>query len=58
MFLDSKTTRDAYAFSKLPGQFGFAIEYTDSNGNLRYYEPDWVVQNDGKRLLAGRDKGS
>ena len=30
-------------FAKLPEQFGFAIEYTDSVGNLRYYEPDFVV---------------
>jgi hypothetical protein len=30
-------------FAKLPEQFGFAIEYTDSAGNLRYYEPDFVV---------------
>lgn len=27
----------------MPEQFGFAIEYTDSNNNLRYYEPDFVV---------------
>jgi hypothetical protein len=30
-------------FAKLPEQFGFAIEYTDSVGNLRYYEPGFVV---------------
>jgi type III restriction enzyme len=30
-------------FAKLPEQFGFAIEYTDSAGNLWYYEPDFVV---------------
>jgi type III restriction enzyme len=43
-FLDSSTTPDVQAFSKLPSQFGFAIEYTDSNGSFRYYEPDWVVR--------------
>lgn len=32
------------AFAKLPEQFGFAIEYTDAVGNLRYYEPDFVVR--------------
>jgi type III restriction enzyme len=34
---------DVQSFAKLPEQFGFAIEYTDSGGNLRYYEPDFVV---------------
>lgn len=34
---------DVIAFAKLPSQFGFAIEYTDSATNLRYYEPDFVV---------------
>jgi type III restriction enzyme len=34
---------DVQCFAKLPEQFGFAIEYTDSVGNLRYYEPDFVV---------------
>ncbi len=34
---------DVAAFAKLPEQFGFAIEYTDSNNNLRYYEPDFVA---------------
>ena len=34
---------DVQRFAKLPEQFGFAIEYTDSAGNLRYYEPDFVV---------------
>jgi hypothetical protein len=27
---------DVDRFAKLPEQFGFAIEYTDSNNNLRY----------------------
>jgi type III restriction enzyme len=34
---------DVQRSAKLPEQFGFAIEYTDSVGNLRYYEPDFVV---------------
>jgi type III restriction enzyme len=34
---------DVQAFAKLPAQFGFAIEYTDSAANLRYYEPDFVA---------------
>lgn len=34
---------DVQRFAKLPDQFGFAIEYTDNAGNLRYYEPDFVA---------------
>lgn len=34
---------DVLRFAKLPEQFGFAIEYTDGAGNLRYYEPDFAV---------------
>ena len=34
---------DVARFAKLPEQFGFAIEYTDNAGNLRYYEPDFVA---------------
>jgi len=40
---------DVRSFAKLPGQFGFTIEYTDSAANLRYYEPDFVAV-----LTAGR----
>jgi len=40
-FLDSAD--DVIRFAKLPEQFGFRIEYTDANGNLRYYEPDFVA---------------
>lgn len=44
--------RDLQCFSKLPSQFGFAIEYTDNATNLRYYEPDFVaVQDDGTHWL-------
>lgn len=34
---------DVDAFSTLPEQFGFAIEYTDTVSNLRYYQPDFVA---------------
>ena len=34
---------DVERFAKLPSRFGFAISYTDSAANLRYYEPDFVV---------------
>ncbi len=44
--------RDVVAFAKLPTQFGFTIEYTDSAGSLRYYEPDFVaVLDDGSHRL-------
>ena len=50
---------DVAAFAKLPSQFGFAIEYTDSAASLRYYEPDFVAVLDG-RLPAplDRDQGT
>lgn len=45
--------RDVDRFAKLPEQFGFAIEYTDSRNNLRYYEPDFVVvTNQGAHCLV------
>jgi type III restriction enzyme len=44
---------DVDRFAKLPEQFGFAIEYTDSGSNLRYYEPDFVVlTKDGIHYIA------
>ncbi len=33
------------SFAKLPQKFGFSIDYTDNAGNLRYYEPDFVVRS-------------
>ena len=44
---------DVDRFAKLPDLFGFAIEYTDSNNNLRYYEPDFVaVTTEGAHYLV------
>ncbi len=43
---------DVTSFAKLPSQFGFAIEYTDSKASLRYYEPDFVaILSDGVHWL-------
>ena len=43
---------DVASFAKLPGRFGFAIEYTDTATNLRYYEPDFVaVTGSGEHYL-------
>jgi type III restriction enzyme len=50
-FLDN--VPDVEAFSKLPEQFGFSIEYTDNAANLRYYYPDFVAQlENGERWLV------
>jgi type III restriction enzyme len=50
-FLESAP--DVTAFAKLPEQFGFRIEYTDTVGNLRYYEPDFVaLLADGTHTLV------
>jgi type III restriction enzyme len=44
--------RDVARFSKLPESFGFAVEYTDAVGNLRYYYPDFVgVLSSGEHYL-------
>jgi type III restriction enzyme len=43
-FLDNAP--DVVAFSKLPEQFGFAIEYVDNAANMRYYYPDFVARLD------------
>ena len=40
-FLDNAP--DVARFAKLPLQFGFAIPYADSHGNLRHYYPDFVL---------------
>jgi type III restriction enzyme len=44
---------DVERFAKLPDKFGFTIDYIDGSGNLRYYEPDFIViTEDGKRHLV------
>jgi len=49
--------KDVYAFSKLPLQFGFSIEYTDNNANLRYYYPDFVVRTEQGEMWLVETKG-
>ncbi len=46
-----QSAEDVTCFAKLPEQFGFAIEYTDAAGNLRYYEPDFVAVTEGGHHL-------
>lgn len=49
-FLDKAD--DVKSFSKIPQTYGFAIEYTDGNYNLRNYYPDFVaVDKDGAHWL-------
>src|SRR6266487_6569277 len=54
-FLES--AKDVVAFSKLPQQFGFSIEYTDNNANLRYYYPDFVVKTETSEMWLVETKG-
>src|SRR5205823_5966728 len=54
-FLES--TKDIIAFSKLPQQFGFSIEYTDNNADLRYYYPDFVVKTETEEMWLIETKG-
>ncbi len=48
-----QTAPEVEAFAKLPSQFQFSIEYSDSVGNLRYYHPDFVIRDvNGIHVLA------
>ena len=48
-----ENAEDVLRFAKLREQFGFAVEYTDSGGNLRYYEPDFVaLTSDGTQYIV------
>ncbi|RKZ66118.1 MAG: hypothetical protein DRQ99_10630 [Candidatus Parabeggiatoa sp. nov. 3] len=42
---------DIIAFAKLPQQFGFSIQYTDSRANIRHYYPDFVARQNGQHWL-------
>ncbi|MBP8944805.1 MAG: hypothetical protein KBG25_02700 [Paludibacteraceae bacterium] len=47
-FLDK--SEDVKAFAKLPAQFGFSIQYTDTRANIRNYFPDFIV-----KLITGEN---
>ncbi|MGB9760257.1 DEAD/DEAH box helicase family protein [Caldisericum sp.] len=49
-FLDS--VNDVKAFSKLVQKIGLFIEYRDSDGNLRYYYPDFIIRMEDKYVIA------
>lgn len=47
-----QSSEDVEAFAKLPEQFGFCIQYTDTLANIRHYYPDFVVKlSDNKHWL-------
>ncbi|MCI0637727.1 MAG: DEAD/DEAH box helicase family protein [Gemmataceae bacterium] len=52
-----RKAEDVPRFAKLPEQFNFVIEYTDAFGNLRYYEPDFVVVAEGGTHFLVETKG-
>ncbi len=52
-----ENAKDVVAFSKIPQQFGFSIEYTDNNANLRYYYPDFVVKTEADEMWLVETKG-
>lgn len=39
-----QAAEDVEAFAKLPQQFGFCIQYSDTQANIRHYYPDFVVR--------------
>lgn len=50
-FLDK--AEDITAFAKLPEQFGFSIQYTDTRANIRNYFPDFIaVSDDGTKWVV------
>lgn len=50
-FLDK--SEDVKAFAKIPDQFGFCIQYTDTLANIRNYFPDFVaIAKDGTRWIV------
>ena len=55
-FLD--VASDVTRFSKLPETFGFSIEYTDQNMNLRAYYPDFVAVDESGTHWLLETKGA
>jgi len=49
-FLDNSD--DVLTFTKLVPKIGFFMEYRDSNGNLRYYYPDFIIKMQDKYVIA------
>ncbi|MCS6821649.1 MAG: DEAD/DEAH box helicase family protein [Microscillaceae bacterium] len=63
-FLDK--AQDLKAFAKLPEQFGFFIQYTDTLANIRNYFPDfvavtnqetyWIIETKGREDIEVKQK--
>jgi len=51
------SANDVEAFAKLPEQFGFSIQYTDTLANLRHYYPDFVLRLKDKSHWLVETKG-
>jgi len=54
-FLDR--AEDVRAFSEIVPKVGFFVEYRDSDGNLRFYYPDFVVVTDKEGYVIIETKG-
>lgn len=48
---------DVISFAKLPQQFGFCIQYTDTRANIRHYYPDFVVKINDTEYWIVETKG-
>ncbi|TVL97718.1 MAG: hypothetical protein CV087_22075 [Candidatus Brocadia sp. WS118] len=48
---------DVLAFAKLPQQFGFCIQYTDTRANIRHYYPDFIVKVKADEFWVIETKG-
>jgi type III restriction enzyme len=48
---------DIKAFSKLPEQFGFCVQYTDTVANIRNYFPDFIaLTDDGNWIIETKGR--
>lgn len=50
-------SKDVISFSKLPQQFGFSIQYTDTRANIRHYFPDFVIKLSATEYWLVETKG-
>lgn len=51
------SSADVIAFAKLPEQFGFSIQYTDTRANIRNYFPDFIIKIDNDTYWIIETKG-
>jgi len=52
-----ENAEDIKAFAKLPEQFGFCVQYTDTVANIRNYFPDFIAVSDDKTNWIIETKG-